>query len=199
MSIKKPKIIVAGLCCLLIGGILSWSLPALASSGARPGSAEDPLVTKSWADDYINNEFNKVSVKIDEIRMLLKNASAKHIILYIGNNVAAINGTNHQLDIAPEVLPPGHTVVPLRFISEGLGVKVDWNGQNKEITCTDGGKTIKLTIGSKTAMVAGKSYLMPVAPYIVKDRTLVPLRFIAEAFDCEVSWDGTLKKIDIIK
>lgn len=199
MSIRNKKIITICLCCLLICGLSSGALPAFASSGARPGSADDPLVTKSWVDDYVNSEFAKVSAKINEIRLLLKNGSIRHIILYIGNNNATVNGENYKLDTAPQLLSPGHTVVPLRFIGECLGVQVDWNEKTKEITCTDGSKTVKLTIGDKTAVITGQNYDMPVAPYIVNNRTLVPLRFIAEAFSCEVTWDGATKRIDIIK
>ena len=40
---------------------------------------------------------------------------------------------------------------------------------------------------------------MEVAPFIVKpsDRTVVPIRFIAEGFGAEVDWDATNQEITI--
>lgn len=52
-------------------------------------------------------------------------------------------------------------------------------------------KTIKLTIGSKTADVDGKPVGMPAAPYIRLDRLLVPVRAVADALGCTVTWDAT--------
>lgn len=52
-------------------------------------------------------------------------------------------------------------------------------------------KTIKLTIGSKTADVDGKTVDMPAAPYIRLDRLLVPVRAVADALGCTVTWDAT--------
>lgn len=35
------------------------------------------------------------------------------------------------------------------------------------------------------------------APYIANDRTMVPVRAVAESFDCNVGWDGTTRKVTI--
>jgi len=55
----------------------------------------------------------------------------KTIELWIGQNSAAANGTSVMIDpgnpnVAPFIQPPGRTMMPLRFISENLGCKVDW-------------------------------------------------------------------------
>lgn len=52
-------------------------------------------------------------------------------------------------------------------------------------------KTIKLTVGSKTADVDGKPVDMPAAPYIRRDRLLVPVRAVSDALGCTVTWDAT--------
>lgn len=60
--------------------------------------------------------------------------------------------------------------------------------------------TIKLWVGSTTAYVNGKTYTLDATPFIDinSSRTLVPIRFISEAFNSEVQWDGTIKKVTII-
>ncbi len=56
---------------------------------------------------------------------------------------------------------------------------------------------IKLTIGSKKALVNEEVLNLDVAPFIEEDRTFVPLRFIAESFQAKVDWNAQIKKIDI--
>lgn len=65
------------------------------------------------------------------------------------------------------------------------------------------GEKVELAIGSPTAIINGVPMRIDndntdVVPVIDEnDRTLVPLRFIAEAFGCEVAWDGEWQKITI--
>ncbi len=57
----------------------------------------------------------------------------KKIELPIGRIGATVNGEITILDVAP-FIEDGRTMVPLRFISETLGYKVDWNGDTREVT-----------------------------------------------------------------
>jgi CO/xanthine dehydrogenase Mo-binding subunit len=53
----------------------------------------------------------------------------------------------------------------------------------------DGALIIKTTIGDQRIYVNGVARTMDVAPVIIQGRTLVPVRFISEAFGCDVNWD----------
>lgn len=46
------------------------------------------------------------------------------------------------------------------------------------------------TIDSKFIKADGKIYEVDTAPFIEKDRTYVPIRFLAEIVGADVSWDG---------
>ena len=50
-------------------------------------------------------------------------------------------------------------------------------------------RRITLTIGKNEAQVFGETKTNDVAPKIVKDRTMLPARFVAENLSAEVSWD----------
>jgi hypothetical protein len=63
------------------------------------------------------------------------------IELWIGNNIAKINGVATMIDpdnpkVKPLIINPGRTMLPIRFISEALACKVDWNQTNQEVTVT---------------------------------------------------------------
>ncbi|MEG1538280.1 MAG: copper amine oxidase N-terminal domain-containing protein [Clostridiales bacterium] len=54
-------------------------------------------------------------------------------------------------------------------------------------------------MGKKTAHVNGQAVTMEVAPVVISDRTMVPLRFIAEAFGAEVGYSGNKDQIITIR
>ena len=56
----------------------------------------------------------------------------KVIILVIGSGTAVVNGEEIQIDSKSEVLN-GRTVVPLRFIIENFGLKVEWDDETETI------------------------------------------------------------------
>lgn len=63
------------------------------------------------------------------------------IQMWIGKNTALVNGAEKRIDpdnnsVAPLIIPPGRTMLPLRFISENLGCQVDWNGGLREVKVT---------------------------------------------------------------
>ncbi len=63
----------------------------------------------------------------------------KRVELWEGRNTARVNGQNVLIDpknpaVTPLTLPPGRTMMPLRFIAESLGCQVDWNADLKEAT-----------------------------------------------------------------
>jgi len=63
------------------------------------------------------------------------------IELWIGKNIAKVNGVDKPIDSAnsevkPIVVPPGRTMLPIRFVAESLNSQVDWNNETKEVTIT---------------------------------------------------------------
>jgi len=70
----------------------------------------------------------------------IKTAS-KTIELWIDNNTASVNGQKLLIDpnnpnVMPIVIPPGRTMLPLRFIADNLDCNVDWNDLTREVTVT---------------------------------------------------------------
>ena len=54
---------------------------------------------------------------------------------------------------------------------------------------TKGDISIKLQINSKTAYKNNQAISLDVAPKIIEDRTLIPLRFVSEALGAKVDWN----------
>lgn len=59
------------------------------------------------------------------------------IELFIGKNVAKVNGIPIQMDVPVQIIN-GRTMVPLSFVSSNLGAQVQWDGVNYIASVTTG-------------------------------------------------------------
>lgn len=110
----------------------------------------------------------------------------------------AIKLNNLELEFdQPPLLEDGRVLVPFRAIAEALDVEVSWNNEKREVTALDAGMLIRLRIDDKTALVNREEVELDKAPLIRNGRTLVPLRFFSEAFDCDVSWSQEKYEVSI--
>ncbi|WP_031514689.1 FN3 associated domain-containing protein [Desulfofalx alkaliphila] len=73
-----------------------------------------------------------------ETQQVLISDGNKEIILILGSNNVLVNGEKQAIDCAPTMLPPGRTFVPLRFVCEAMGLKVDYQADTGEITIVSG-------------------------------------------------------------
>lgn len=90
----------------------------------------------------------------------------------------------------PPVIVEDRTLVPMRAIFQALGSEVAWSESDQTITSTRNGDTVVLKIGDSGLYKNGQlKYTMAVPARIMNERTLVPLRAVAEAFDAQVGWD----------
>lgn len=134
-------------------------------------------------------QFEKMGMYTDRLNERIKNA----IVLAANKAGAYINGDFKQIDESNDFVVPvidnGRTLVPVRFISESIGAKVEWNAETQDINIRIGDKEIVMTIGNKLMTVNGRSTTLDVEPKVISGRTLIPLRALAEALDKQVFWD----------
>ena len=99
-------------------------------------------------------------------------------------------------DAVPFIDGNSRTMVPLRAVGDALGLTVDWDGQAREASFSDGTRTIFFPIGSTEARTGGGATVpMDTAAVIVGDRTYAPVRYLAEYFGHTVGWDGATRTV----
>ncbi len=118
-----------------------------------------------------------------------------------------IDGKLIKSDVAP-LLVKDRTMVPVRVISEELGYQVDWQGAERRVLInTPGVNSILPRTGGPLAQrgigifIDGKEIKIgpeDPAPFILDDRTMVPLRVIAENLNMVVDWDEKNRRVIII-
>lgn len=107
-----------------------------------------------------------------------------------------VNGQLVNFDQPPTIID-GRTLVPVRAIFEALGASVEWNGETQTVTSKRGNTTVTLAIDSNKMQKNGNAVTLDVPAQMINDRTLVPARAVAEAFGCDVDWNGDTQMVTI--
>lgn len=112
---------------------------------------------------------------------------------YAANIQIQIDGVDILSNTAPEIIN-NRIMVPIRVISENLGANVSWSPS--EVTINKGKMEVKLKLSDGTALINDKTVLLDAKPYIKNNRTMVPLRHIAETFGCDVDYKDLIVTIN---
>lgn len=115
-------------------------------------------------------------------------------VFTVGENTYQLNNETFSMDVAP-ILQDDRTFIPIRFLSEALGLYVEYISKTKEIII--GNNFLKMQAGNMSYLVNGEQKTMDVVPFIQNSRTYVPLRFIMEAFGFNVDWEQSSKTVTI--
>ncbi len=136
------------------------------------------------------------------IVLLIMHATVFAADVNVQINGENINFTDSEGNTVNAQTINSRTMVPMRKIFEVLGAEIEWDGENKIVKGKKGDVLIELqidnNIASKTLNGEKKEIVLDAPPTLVNNRTMVPLRFIAESLDKQVGWDNANKTAIII-
>lgn len=107
-----------------------------------------------------------------------------------------VDGEKVITDTSP-IISSDRVLVPIRVVSEALGYSVIWNAATKEVIIHDDTTTLKLIINEPAIWRNGIKSELDVAPMIVNNRTMLPIRAVAENLNTTVDWDNATKTVII--
>lgn len=122
---------------------------------------------------------------------------------FIGPEASAAGNGKIIMDNKELVLPVGVTLenvngnvmIPIRVVVENLGFNVQWEQKTRKVTVRQDGKSVELSVGSKTANSDGNTLNLNAAPKQTGGTVLVPIRFVGEHFGLKVGWDNGNKTV----
>ena len=106
--------------------------------------------------------------------------AGEHINVVINNQI-------HVFDVPPQLIN-GRTMLPLRAISEALGMTVGFDPDTNTATLTAPNLEILHVIHTNRVTVNGTTQTFDASSTIMDGRTLVPVRMLAEAIGADVDW-----------
>lgn len=68
-------------------------------------------------------------------RVTLSEPGMPKVQMVIGQAAVTSDGVRRNIDAAPEIAPPGRTMLPARFVAEALGYQVDWDPAERLVLC----------------------------------------------------------------
>lgn len=136
--------------------------------------------------------------------MISSVALASQETIEVKLNDKYIDFTDSEGNIVEPALINDRTMVPMRKIFETLGANIEWDGATQKIVAKTDEKEITLQIDNNTALLENlesgetQNITLDAAPVILNNRTMVPVRFIAESLEKKVGWDSENKVVVII-
>ena len=120
--------------------ILAYAMPAMASQVFVDGQKLDVSTTVESGTTLVPLRaiFQALDATVDwdaSTQTVTANKAQTTVKLQIGSPTAYKNGQPVTLQVPGKIIQ-GNTMVPLRFVSESLGAKVDWDGSTQTITIT---------------------------------------------------------------
>lgn len=142
------------------------------------------------------NEYNEKN-NIYEKKFHIFKLSSMVLKIWINSTIGYVNDKKIELETPPIIINK-RTMVPLRFIVENFDGKIFWNSIDSSIKIVFPEKEILMWINNSTAYINGDKYILDAPPVIINGRTLVPIRFVAEALGSYVFWNPLDSGVTII-
>ena len=101
-----------------------------------------------------------------------------------------VNNETVEFDQNPIIVDPGYTMVPIRAVFEMAGAQVDWDQDTQTAFIMKDDYTVTIKYGDSAMYKNGERIELDSPAIIENNRTLIPVRAIAEAMDYAVTWDG---------
>lgn len=130
-------------------------------------------------------------------------AAVLTVFMFMGANCFAkdinvtLSGEKVEFDVQP-VKENDRVLVPMRAIFEKLGATVNWDEETSTAIAVKGDKVIIIQIDNSKAFVNTEIKELDVPARLISDRTLVPIRFVSEALDCNVDWNENEQTVIIV-
>ena len=150
---------------------------------AADAEKTDETKTDETAADTEKKEEEKAPLTTEQVDQLITALGTFNGIKVVYNDKAI------DFDVPPQIIND-RTMVPLRAIFEAIGATVSWDGETRTVTAEKDGVKISLTIDVAEIVKNDQKIALDVAPVIVNDRTLVPVRAICESFGSTVDFDA---------
>jgi photosystem II stability/assembly factor-like uncharacterized protein len=170
------------------------------------GKFETQLKLSLGAQELILRAEDQQGNTTEVKRQILRKELVKELIikLRIGSKTARIGGRETLLPVAPQIFR-GRTMVPLRFLAEAFGAKVQWLSSRQEIQITYREKFITLWLNQTRVLIedlldSSKPPIqkqLDVYPYLNQGTTMIPIRFISDEFGARVDWKADIQEITI--
>jgi len=117
--------------------------------------------------------------------------------------IYTVNGVENTMDVAPYINANDRALLPIRFAANATGVSdsnIFWNATEQSVILSGhyAARIVRMVIGSTTMWINGVPMEMDTVPVLVDPgRTMLPIRYVAQALGADIAWDAATQTITI--
>ncbi|WP_342437605.1 N-acetylmuramoyl-L-alanine amidase family protein [Paenibacillus sp. FSL L8-0436] len=109
-----------------------------------------------------------------------------------------LDGQELNLPNEAEVVTVRNNImIPIRVVAENLKFNVNWDKKTQNVNIQQLSKAITLTVGKQEASVGNSTVSLNMAPQIIKNTVVVPIRFVSEEMGLTVVWNNKEKTVTL--
>jgi hypothetical protein len=102
------------------------------------------------------------------------------------------------MDTEPTIIN-NEVYVPLRFVANALNAEVIWDGTTRKITIKDNERIIEFLLDSTVVTINEEQHEIESILPVINNRTMVPIKFVAEHMNCQVNYNKQTYTVEIIR
>lgn len=134
--------------------------------------------------------------ELAQLNAIAESLSAQYGVEILPVENVLAEGGNVKFD-TPPVIKEGRILIPVRAVTEAMGADVDWDQDTNTVTITKDSTTIIFDLSDGTVFVNDVQAEIDVPAEVMNNRTMVPIRFIAENLGLGVDWDSDSESVEI--
>lgn len=123
--------------------------------------------------------------------------SISTVMIFFLANVIPTQASGNEV-IEHGILKNNRVLIPIRAVSQNMGIDVKWNQFQKTAQLTKGETVITLAVQFKRALVNQDRVDFDAPVELIQNTTYVPLRFVSQTMGAEVKWDQKTKEATVI-
>ncbi|ACX65440.1 stalk domain-containing protein [Paenibacillus sp. Y412MC10] len=123
--------------------------------------------------------------------------SISTVMIFFLANVIPTQASGNEV-IEHGILKNNRVLIPIRAISQNMGIDVKWNQFQKTAQLTKGETVITLAVQFKRALVNQDRVDFDAPVELIQNTTYVPLRFVSQTMGADVKWDQKTKEVTVI-
>ncbi len=145
-----------------------------------------------YAYHYVEGTAKKIVDEPVDPSKKMGHITRRFIVMALDNPTAYSYGEKVKIDPLSDVTSPmiinDKTMVPVRFLAESLGAKVEWQEEKQTVKITLVDKRIFLELGSDIMKIEKDKVKIQSPAIEIENRIYVPLRDVVEAFGITCNW-----------
>jgi len=146
-------------------------------------------------------EMQETTVETDMILGADWGRHRNYILMKVDKDTILYNELTLEIDPGRGTTPViinGRTLMPIRAVIETMGGYVDWYDDERIVSLNVGEYNVEMKIESLDYTVNYEQLKLDVAPQIINDRTMLPIRFVAENIGSLIQWIGSTQEVIIV-